>query len=295
MSALPRFEPRRDLGRTGFCATRLGIGDLADRALGLDACVATLRRALDAGLNLVDTAPAYDDGFSEEVVGAAVRGRREGLFLVDKVDLLDQPVTPQVDESLRRLGLPGVDLFAFHNVSDVETWRRLAAKGGAFDELAECVRAGKARFRGLSSHHPAVLREALASGLCDVVLFPVGPFVDRRYEEEILPAARRLGVGTICFKTFGGGMLVGDTAGYGRPLAGGASGLPRLPVETCVRYTLTLDPDVTLLGLSTPAEQDAALEAAARAVPFDERELTAVRAEAAAAIAGKGTPWWNPA
>jgi aryl-alcohol dehydrogenase-like predicted oxidoreductase len=180
-------------------------------------------------------------------------------------------------------------------VSDVETWRRLAAKGGAFDELAECVRAGKARFRGVSSHHPAVLREALASGLCDVVLFPVGPFVDRRYEEEILPAARRLGVGTVCFKTFGGGMLVGDTAGYGRPLTSGASGLPRLSVETCVRYTLSLDPDVTLLGLSTPAEQDVALAAAASAVPFDEAGLAAVRAEAAAAIAHKGTPWWNPA
>lgn len=295
MSALPRFEPRRALGRTGFRATRLGLGDLADRGLGLEACVATLRRALDAGLNLVDTAPSYDDGFSEEVVGAAVRGRREGLFLIDKVDLLDRAVTPQVDASLERLGLPGVDLFAFHNVSDVETWRRLAAKGGAFDELGECVRAGKARFRGVSSHHPAVLREALASGLCDVVMFPVGPFVDGRYEEEILPAAKRLGVGTVCFKTFGGGMLVGDTAGYGRPLPEGTAGLPRLSVETCVRYTLTVDPDVALLGLSTPAEQDAALGAAARAEPLDEAGLAKVRAEAVAAIAHKGTPWWNPA
>ena len=55
--------------RTGFVASRIGAGDLADRALGLEACVATLRRALDAGVNVVDTAPAYEDGFSEEIVG----------------------------------------------------------------------------------------------------------------------------------------------------------------------------------------------------------------------------------
>lgn len=296
MADLPRFLPRRELGRTGFRVTRVGIGDLADRGLGLEACVATLRRALDAGLNLVDTAPAYEQGFSEEVVGRALHGRREGVFVIDKVDLLDQPVTKQVDESLARLGLPGVDLFAFHDVSDVAVWRRLAAKGGAFDELGECVRAGKARFRGVSSHHPEVLREALASGLCDVVLFPVGPFVDARYETEILPEARRRGVGTVCFKTFGGGMLVGDTAGYGRPLEDPSKApLPRLSVRECVQYTLTLDPDVALLGLSTPTEQDAALEAAASAEPFDAATLESVRVRAVEAMAHKGRAWWNPA
>jgi aryl-alcohol dehydrogenase-like predicted oxidoreductase len=49
-------------------------------------------------------------------------------------------------------------------------------------------------------------------------MFPVGPFVDRRYVDEILPLARRKGVGTVCFKTFGAGKLLGDTAGYNQPL-----------------------------------------------------------------------------
>ena len=82
MSALqrtaPRFAPRHELGRTGFVATRLGVGDMADRSLPLETCVATLRRALEAGLNVVDTAPNYEEGFSEEIVGEAVRGLREG-------------------------------------------------------------------------------------------------------------------------------------------------------------------------------------------------------------------------
>src|SRR5512138_3977215 len=101
----PRFQPRRPLGRTGFLATRLGQGDLADRSVPRERCVAVLRRALDAGVNVLDTAPMYEDGYSEELVGEALRGRREGVFLVDKIDHLDEPVSAQLDGSLARLGL----------------------------------------------------------------------------------------------------------------------------------------------------------------------------------------------
>ncbi len=83
---------KRQLGSTGFQATVLGIGDLADRSVPLEKCVATIHRAMDFGLNLIDTAPGYEDGYSEAIVGAALRGRREGMFVIDKIDHLDQPV-----------------------------------------------------------------------------------------------------------------------------------------------------------------------------------------------------------
>ncbi len=98
---------RTDLA--GFIATRLGIGDLADRGVPLEICVATLRRALDAGLNVIDTAPNYEDGYSEQIVGRALKGRRKGIFLIDKIDPSDQPLAPQVDGSLQRLELEAVD------------------------------------------------------------------------------------------------------------------------------------------------------------------------------------------
>src|SRR5512143_2159349 len=72
----PRFRPTRPLGRTGFVATAIGAGDLADRSVPKDRCVSTLRRALDAGVNVVDTAPMYEDGYSEEIVGEALPRRR---------------------------------------------------------------------------------------------------------------------------------------------------------------------------------------------------------------------------
>lgn len=303
------FEPRRPLGRTGFVATRLGIGDLADRSVPLDECVRTVRRAMDAGLNLIDTAPGYEDGYSEQIVGQALKGRRDGMFVIDKIDHHDEPVAGQIDGSLARLGIDHLDCVVFHGLSTVEGWERAAAPGGGMAQLERCIQSGKVRFRGISSHNPDVLRLAITSGLCDVVLFAVGPFCDLRYIVETLPLARRHEVGTVCFKTFGAGKLLGDTEGYGRPLqarprgkvsSGGAplpetSELPRLTPAECVRYTLTCDPDVALLGLSFPAEQDAAFSAAAAFEPLSADEMADVRLRAARAVEGKGRCWWNPA
>lgn len=306
--AQPLFSPRRALGHTGFQATRLGIGDVADRQLPLATCVATLQRALDAGLNVVDTAPSYEEGFSEEIVGAAVRDRRAEVFLIDKVDHLREAVAPQVEGSLGRLRQNHTDAFVFHGVSTMADWRALAAEGGGLDQLQAVIAKGQTRFRGISSHHPDVLRAALEDGRCDLLLFPIGPFVDERYVRDILPRARAAGVGTVCFKTFGAGKLLGDTPGYNQPLArrprgkissGGeaetAATLPRLSAEECVHYTLTLDPDVALLGMSFPREQDVAFAAARSFHPLTPAALADLRARAALAIEGKGEVWWNPA
>ena len=307
MSNLPHFEPRRALGRTGFRATVLGIGDLADRSLSLDTCVATVRRAIHAGLNLIDTAPGYEDGYSEQIVGQAVKGGRDDLFVIDKIDQLAAPVSPQIDASLRRLQLDATDAFVFHGLSSLEDLQRLRAPGGGFDQLAECIRAGKTRFGGISSHHPDVLQAAMAAGLCDIVMFAVGPFVDARYISEILPLAKALGVGTVCFKSFGAGKLLGDSVGYNQPLqqrprgklsSGGRDAteavLPRLSVGECLHYTLTLDPDVALLGLSYPNEQDQAFAAATAFQPLGDAEMAEIRRRALEARAGKGPCWWNP-
>jgi aryl-alcohol dehydrogenase-like predicted oxidoreductase len=314
MSEPLHFSSRRALGRTGFIATQLGIGDLADRSIPLETCIATARRALDTGLNLIDTAPFYEDGYSEQIVGRALReaGTRDNVFLIDKVDELDQPVMPQVDASLGRLGLPHADLFVMHGLSQMDGpkgWHAAAAPGGSMQQLAAAIRAGKARFRGISCHNPDVLAAAIPSGLVDVVMFPVGPFVHERYITEILPLAKKHHVGTVCFKTFGAGKLLGDTEGYQKPLShrprgklssggedGGVATLPRMTVEECLHYTLTLDPDVTLLGMSFPNEQDAAF-AAYRTFrgPLSAARVAEIRERAKVCVEGKGAVWWNPA
>jgi aryl-alcohol dehydrogenase-like predicted oxidoreductase len=307
MNTLHQFTARRKLGHTGFIASMLGIGDLADRNIPLATCVATLRRAIDAGLNVVDTAPGYEDGYSEEIVGEAVQGRRDQLFIIDKIDDLEAPVAPQIETSLRRLRLDATDAFVFHGLSSMASYERLIAPGGGFEQLAKCIQAGKTRFGGISSHNPDVLHAAISDGLCDIVMFPVGPFVDQRYINETLPLARLHGIGTVCFKTFGAGKLLGDTSGYNQPLqlrprgklsSGGADDaqalLPRLSVSECLHYTLTLDPDVALLGLSFPNEQDQAFAAAQSFQPLDANQMEEIRQRASVARRNKGPCWWNP-
>jgi aryl-alcohol dehydrogenase-like predicted oxidoreductase len=307
LSASRRFSPRRSLGRTGFPATVLGIGDVADRSLALSECVATLRRAIDAGLNVIDTAPGYEEGFSEEIVGEAVRADRDALFVIDKIDELLDDVEPQIDASLHRLKLDYADAFVFHNLSSMETFETLNRPGGGFDQLERCIGKGKSRFRGISSHDPDVLIAALERDLCDVVMFPVGPFVDPRYIDGVLPLARSKGAGTVCFKTFGAGKLLGDTPGYNQPLqsrprgkfsSGGedvsATMLPRLEVDECLHYTMTVDPDVALLGLSYANEQEAAFAAAEAFAPLSEQQMATIRHRAVRARQEKGPCWWNP-
>jgi len=245
-------------------------------------------------------------GFLASALGAAVKDCRNRLFVIDKLDHLDQPVAPQVDASLRRLTLDHTDAFLFHGVSEMADWQRLSAPGGGMGQLADCVRAGRTRFRGISSHHPDVLRAAIESGACDLVMFAVGPFVDERYVSEILPLACHRNVGTVCFKTFGAGKLLCDTAGYNRPLqsrprgkvsSGGETAAPLLPhltVEQCLWYTMSIDPDVTLLGLSFANEQAAAFEAARRFRPLSASQLAEIRTLAAEAVRDKGHCWWNP-
>lgn len=296
------------LGKTGFNASVIGIGDIADQNVPLEKCVYTLHRAMDLGLNLIDTAPGYESGYSEKIVGAALKGKRDNLFVIDKVDHPLEPVVPQVEASLKALRIDHTDLFVFHEVSKIETWESIAAPGGGMDQLAGCVTAGKTRFRGISSHNPAVCHTALKSGLCDIVMFPVGPFVDARYVEEILPLARQMQVGTVCFKTFGAGKLLGDTTGYNQPLTARPRGkfssggtepastpeLPHLSVTECLHYTLTLNPDVALLGMSFPNEQDAVMNAYRSFSPLNADKLEDIRARAREAIEGKGPCWWNP-
>jgi 1-deoxyxylulose-5-phosphate synthase len=297
----------RPLGSTGFTASALGIGDLADRNVPIEQCAATIRRAVDAGLNVIDTAPNYEDGYSEQIVGHALRGVRDDIFVISKIDELTQPVAPQIEASLARLQMDHTDAFVFHNLSDIGVFRALVQPGGGFDELDACVKRGLTRFRGISSHSPEVLRATLEAGVCDVVMFPLGPFVDERYVTEILPMARRAGVATVCFKTFGAGKLLGDVSGYNQPLqlrprgklsSGGVEGaqtvLPRLRVAECVQYTLTLNPDVALLGLSFANEQDEAFAAARAFAPLSDAQMEDVRLRAIEARREKGPCWWNP-
>ncbi|WP_062996392.1 aldo/keto reductase [Nocardia mikamii] len=177
--------------------------------------IATIHRALDLGVTLLDTANVYGAGENEELVGRAIADRRDRVILATKFGIVwgeggsmgargdAAYVAQSCDESLKRLGVDHIDLYYQHrvdpNVPVEETW-------GALSEL---VTAGKVRYLGISEASPETIRRAHA-------VHPVTALQSewslwtRGIEEEVLPTCRELGIGIVPFSPLGRGFLTGS-------------------------------------------------------------------------------------
>lgn len=207
-AALHDAIPTRVLGKTGVQVTTMTLGTApcgfikpANPRL-VAQCV---NAAIDLGLSAIDTAPGYD--VAEQGVGLALGKRRKQVFLSTKVLADDVPAAEKIfANSLKLLKTDYVDLLYFHQVGD----RNVAVcrnPDGVFTWLVKQKKAGRVRFVGISIHnHPKKCIELLESGDVDVLLTIVN-FVDRhtyRFEEIVLPVARKHNVGIVAMKAFGG-------------------------------------------------------------------------------------------
>ena len=212
----------RPLGRTGIHVTPYALGAMMFGAMGNpdhDESIAMIHRALDAGINLVDTADMYSAGESEEIVGKALKGRRDEVVLATKFfnPMGDDPnrrggsrrwITTAVEESLRRLGTDHVDLYQIHR-ADLET-----DVDETLSALSDLVRSGKVRAIGSSTFSASRMVEAHAvSERRGHERFrteqPPYSILDRGIEKDVLPTAQRLGMGTLVWSPLSGGMLTG--------------------------------------------------------------------------------------
>ena len=178
--------------------------------------IATIHRALDLGITLLDTADVYGDGHNEELVGTAIKGRREGVVVATKfgnvrglpgahgpsINGRPEYVKEACEASLRRLGIETIDLYQQHRV-DPNT--PIEETVGA---MAELVHAGKVRFLGLSEALAPDLRRAAA-------VHPISSLqseyslLERTVEDEVLPACEELGIGFLPFAPLVRGLLGG--------------------------------------------------------------------------------------
>jgi aryl-alcohol dehydrogenase-like predicted oxidoreductase len=182
-----------------------------------DESIATIHRALELGVTLLDTSDAYGPHTNEVLVGRAIADRREDVVLATKFGIVRDPENPMersisgrpeyvkeaCDGSLRRLGVDHIDLYYQHRV-DPQT--PIEETVGA---MAELVQAGKVRFLGLSEAGPDTIRRAHAIHPVTAVQSEYSLW-SRDIEDEVIPALRELGVGLVAYSPLGRGFLSGS-------------------------------------------------------------------------------------
>jgi predicted aldo/keto reductase-like oxidoreductase len=200
------------LGKTGLEVSAVGFGGIPIQRLSDESAVQVIRHCLDLGVTFLDTANAYTT--SEERIGRAISGRREGLVLATKSQARDSKgVIEHLRLSLRRLGIQSIDLYQFHCVSSEEDYEKILAPGGPLDVVREARDAGQVKHIGLTSHSLETALEAVNSGIFETVMFPFN-FVVREAAEHLIPLALEKDVAFISMKPFAGGALDNATLAF---------------------------------------------------------------------------------
>jgi uncharacterized protein len=193
------------LGKSGLMVTQLGFGGIPIQRLNEADAIAVVTRCLDLGMNFIDTANAYST--SEQRIGKAIAGRREGLILATKsTSRSADGVLKHLDQSLKMLNVDRIDLYQLHNVSDSKSLELVLGSEGPMRVLEEARKAGKIGHIGVTSHQMDTAKKAVASDRFETVMFPFN-FVTNEAMDELIPLARKHDVGFITMKPLAGGMI----------------------------------------------------------------------------------------
>ncbi len=194
------------LGRTGLRVSRIGLGGIQITKISGKEAVSTIRRGLDLGINLIETARGYSD--SEDKIGRALQGRRRETVLVSKAGGREGKILRErIEESLSHLKTDYLDLYQLHGVDSEEDYKRSLSPGGALEALEKAKKEGKVLHCGLSSHSLDLARKVVRDNFFESIQIPISFVTTEVEKSEILEEASRKNIGVIAMKPLGGGRL----------------------------------------------------------------------------------------
>lgn len=194
----------RRLGRTGLMVSEIGMGcspqgQKTEEPEYFAKLTHIIQMAIERGVNLIDTAPTY---FSEKMVGAAIKGRRDKVYIATKAESMERDeIIKGIEQSLRELGTDHIDIL--HEHAHYQTPEEIFTKPGFLEATEKLKKDGKLRFRGISGHNAGIHIEAIKTGYFDTFMIPYN-YLIRTPEEILFPLAKKLDIGALVIKPMTG-------------------------------------------------------------------------------------------
>ena len=211
MEILKRQLKLNRLGRTKLMVSCIGLGGLGILSKydnTPDSSNLLINKALDKGINFIDTARFYDD--SEWRIGRAIKTRRSDCYLASKTMKRDYlSAIKELEQSLKNLCTDHIELYQIHHVQWEEELEKILSKNGALNALKDAKKQGIIDFIGITAHIPNIAINAIKTGEFDTIQLPYNP-IDAKLFHKILLIAQKMDLGTIIMKPFAGGLLTTD-------------------------------------------------------------------------------------
>ena len=260
--------PARPLGKTGHSVCLFSLGGQAtlEEAGKEEQAVAIINRAIDLGVNYIDTAAAYGRGISEKSIGTVMKSRRSEVFLASKThDRTYDGSMRLLEQSLNNLQTDHLDLWQLHNVRTREDLDKIFAEAGAIKALEKARSEKVVRFLGITGHRdPLVLKDGITRYRFDTILMALNA-ADRHqssFIENLLPTAVEQKLGIIGMKVPARGRIFRE------------GGISRM--EDAMGYVLTLPVSTVIVGISTLEELEHDVRIASAFEPFSEEKMASL-------------------
>lgn len=284
----PRTEkamPMHNLGRTGYRVGILSLGGQATLEIaGREAeSEQILNRAIDLGINYIDSAAGYGKGVSEKNIGRVIESRRKEVWVTSKTaDRTYDGSMKILEQTLKNMQTDHLDLWQVHNLQTQAQLDQIFAPDGAMKALEQARSQGMTNFLGVTGHfEPNVLADAIKRFPFDTLLLAINA-ADRHYLsflEHLLPLAQELKMGTITMKVATRGRVLSTWTpppADQQPASSRTTKPGTLTIEEALSYNLSLPVSTTIIGVDSVAQLEQNVKLASTFTPLSEAQMKAL-------------------